>query len=31
VLIDKAMTVRGFYDSADTADVSKLRSILRAL
>lgn len=31
VLIDKAMTVRGFYDSADTADVSKLRSILKAL
>jgi len=31
VLIDKTMTVRGFYDSADTADISKLRTILRAL
>lgn len=31
VLIDKKMTVRGFYDSADTADVSKLRAILKAL
>lgn len=31
VLIDKTMTVRGFYDSADTADVSQLRTILRAL
>jgi protein SCO1/2 len=31
VLIDSGMKVRGFYDSADTADVSKLRSVLQAL
>lgn len=31
VLIDSTMRVRGFYDSADTTDVSKLRRILKAL
>jgi protein SCO1/2 len=31
VLIDSGMRVRGFYDSADTADISKLRSVLQAL
>lgn len=31
VLVDTAMTVRGFFDSADTADVSKLRTVLKAL
>lgn len=31
VLIDSSMQVRGFYDSADTADVAKLRRILKAL
>lgn len=30
-LIDTAMRVRGYYDSADTADVSKLRVILAGL
>ncbi|MCX6139221.1 MAG: SCO family protein [Candidatus Kapabacteria bacterium] len=28
VLVDTAMRVRGYYDSADTADVSKLRTLL---
>lgn len=28
VLVDSAMQVRGYYDSADTADISKLRGIL---
>jgi protein SCO1/2 len=31
VLIDSTMRVRGFYDSADTTDVAKLRRILKAL
>jgi len=31
VLIDQNMNVRGFYDSADTNDVSKLQSILETL
>lgn len=31
VLVDSAMQVRGYYDSADPADVEKLRSILKAL
>lgn len=31
VLIDTAMQVRGYYDSADPADVAKLRNILKAL
>jgi protein SCO1/2 len=31
VLVDSTMKVRGYYDSADTADVSKLRSVLQAL
>ena len=31
VLIDTAMQVRGYYDSADPKDVDKLRNILKAL
>ena len=31
VLIDTAMQVRGYFDSADPADVEKLRGILKAL
>ncbi|MBC8125445.1 MAG: SCO family protein [Candidatus Kapabacteria bacterium] len=31
VLVDSAMQVRGYYDSADTADVSKLRGILAGI
>ncbi|MBU3698998.1 MAG: SCO family protein [Candidatus Kapabacteria bacterium] len=31
VLIDSEMQVRGYYDSADPADVEKLRSVLKAI
>lgn len=31
VLVDSAMKVRGYYDSADSSDVAKLRSILAEL
>lgn len=31
VLIDSSMNVRGYYDSADTADISRLRAVLGEL
>lgn len=31
VLVDSAMQVRGYFDSADASDVEKLRGILKAL
>lgn len=31
VLVDTAMQVRGYYDSADPSDVAKLREVLKAI
>jgi hypothetical protein len=31
VLVDSAMQVRGYFDSAEASDVEKLRAILKAL